>query len=61
MNFYISKLVLDRLKLTDKPGTKSIFIIFLEPRTDYDIPNKTCFTIFRVQINTTQIFEFAMI
>jgi hypothetical protein len=34
MNFYRFKLVLDRLKLTDKPRTRSIFIIFLEPRTD---------------------------
>jgi hypothetical protein len=34
MNFYRFKLVLDRLKLTDKPGIRSIFIIFLEPRTD---------------------------
>jgi hypothetical protein len=34
MNFYRFKLALDRLKLTDKLGTRSIFIIFLEPRTD---------------------------
>jgi hypothetical protein len=34
MNFYRFKLVLDILKLIDKPGTRSIFIIFLEPSTD---------------------------
>jgi hypothetical protein len=28
MNFYMFKLVLDRLKLTDKTGIRSIFIIF---------------------------------
>jgi hypothetical protein len=33
MNFYRFKLALDRLKLTDKPGVRNIFIIFLEPRT----------------------------
>jgi hypothetical protein len=34
MNFYRFKLALDRLKLIDKPRTRSIFIIFLEPRID---------------------------
>jgi hypothetical protein len=34
MNFYRFKQALDRLKLTDKPGIRSIFIIFLEPRTN---------------------------
>jgi hypothetical protein len=43
MNFYRFKLDLDRLKLIDKPETRSIFIIFLEPRTDQDLSNKICF------------------
>jgi hypothetical protein len=34
MNFYRFELVLDGLNLTDKTGTRSIFVIFLEPRTD---------------------------
>jgi hypothetical protein len=61
MNFYRFKLALDRLKLSEKPGTSSIFIIFLELRTDYDLSNKICFKIFRVQMNHTEIFEFARI
>jgi hypothetical protein len=55
------KLVLDRLKLTGNSGISSIFVIFLEPSTDYDLSNKICFIIFRVQTNPTQIFEFARI
>jgi hypothetical protein len=34
MNFYTFKLALARLKLIDNPGTRYIFLIFLEPRTD---------------------------
>jgi hypothetical protein len=57
MNFYRFKLVLGRLKLIDKPKIRSIFIIYLEPRTNQDLSNKICFIIFRVQMNPTQIFE----
>jgi hypothetical protein len=45
MNFDRFKIALDRLKLTDKPGTWSIFIIFLKPRIDLDLSNKICFII----------------
>jgi hypothetical protein len=34
MNFLRFKLALDGLKLTSKSGTRSIFVIFLEPRAD---------------------------
>jgi hypothetical protein len=34
MDFYRFKLALARLKLTDNPGTRYIFLIYLEPRTD---------------------------
>jgi hypothetical protein len=61
MNFYRFKLVLDRLKLKDKPEIRSIFIIFLEPRTDQDLSNTICFIIFQVQTNPTQFFEFVSI
>jgi hypothetical protein len=34
MDFYRFKLALARLKLTDNPGTRYIFLIYLEPRID---------------------------
>jgi hypothetical protein len=37
MNFYIFKLALVRLKLTDIPDIRYIYVIFLEPRTDQDL------------------------
>jgi hypothetical protein len=61
MNFYRFKLALARLKLTGKSGTISIFVIFLEPSTDYDLSNKIRFIIFWVRMNPTQIYEFASI
>jgi hypothetical protein len=41
-------------------GIRLIFVIFLYYRTDLNLSNKICFIIFRVQMNPTQIFEFAM-
>jgi hypothetical protein len=37
MNFYIFKLALVRLKLTDIPDIRYIYVIFLESRTDQDL------------------------
>jgi hypothetical protein len=34
MNFYRFQLALARLKLTDIPDTRYIYLIFLKPRTD---------------------------
>jgi hypothetical protein len=45
-NFYRFKLALVRLKLPDIPDTRYIYLIFLEPRTDQDLLNEICFTIF---------------
>jgi hypothetical protein len=41
-------------------STDIIFVIFLYYRTEFNHSNKICFIIFRVQMNPTQIFEFAM-
>jgi hypothetical protein len=57
MNFYMFNLVLVRLKLTGKSGTRYIFLISLESRTGQNLPNKICFIIFRGQMNHMQIFE----
>jgi hypothetical protein len=57
MNFYRFELVLDGLNLTDKTGTRSIFVIFLEPNTDLEPFNKIRFIIFLVQMNPTQILN----
>jgi hypothetical protein len=57
MNFYRFELVLDGLNLTDKTGTRSIFVIFLEPSTDLEPFNKIRFIIFLVQMNPTQILN----
>jgi hypothetical protein len=57
MNFYNFNLVLARLKLIDKSGTRHIFILFLEPRTYYDLSNKIYFIIFRGQMNPVKFLE----
>jgi hypothetical protein len=57
LNFYRFNLVLARLKLTGKSSTRYIFLIFLESRTGYDLPNKICLIIFRGQMNPMQIFK----
>jgi hypothetical protein len=41
-------------------GIVIVFVIFLYYITDLNLSNKICFIIFRVQMNPTQIFEFAM-
>jgi hypothetical protein len=45
-NFYRFKLAVERLELPDIPDTRYIYLIFLEPRTDQDLLNEICFTIF---------------
>jgi hypothetical protein len=45
-NFYRFKLALARLKLSYILDTRYIYLIFLEPRTDQDLLNEICFTIF---------------
>jgi hypothetical protein len=37
MNFYRFKLALARLKLTDVPDTRYIYLIFVKPRADQGI------------------------
>jgi hypothetical protein len=46
MNFYRFKLTLARLKLTDNPGTRYIFLIFLKHRIDQDLHKEIYFTFF---------------
>jgi hypothetical protein len=41
-------------------STGLIFVIFLYYRTEFNLSNKICFIIFRVQMNPIQIFEFAI-
>jgi hypothetical protein len=45
-NLYRFKLALARLKLPNILDTRYIYLIFLEPRTNQDLLNEICFTIF---------------